>query len=71
MAQTPGILFVTMHPKSTDLPISEFHDWYQNEHGPNRMRLSSFKNGFRYRAVDGQTPEWMAIYDLYDVNTLV
>jgi pimeloyl-ACP methyl ester carboxylesterase len=71
MPQTPGILYVTMHPRSSDTNISEFHDWYQNEHGPNRLRLSSFNNGFRYKAVDGQTPEWMAIYDLDDMNALI
>jgi hypothetical protein len=43
---------------------------YQNEHGPNRLRLPFCKNGFRYRATDLESqsgsqekPEWMAIYD--------
>ncbi|KAL1304842.1 hypothetical protein AAFC00_003767 [Neodothiora populina] len=69
MAQTPGILYVTMQPSSS-LPAAEFHDWYNNEHGPNRLRLPFIKNGFRYRAIDlngssgsDAQPEWMAIYD--------
>lgn len=73
MAQTPGILYVTMHPSSS-LSHAEFHDWYNNEHGPLRLRLPFIKNGFRYRASDlssaatASTPEWMAIYDTPDMS---
>src|ERR1700761_3066062 len=70
MTPTPGILYVTMHPKDSNYPMSKFNDWYNNEHGPNRLRLSIIKNGFRYRAADGLTPEWMAIYDLDDMQSL-
>ncbi|CAO2653864.1 Nn.00g105970.m01.CDS01 [Neocucurbitaria sp. VM-36] len=66
---TPGILYVTMQPKE-GLSDAQFHDWYQNEHGPNRLRLPFCSNGFRYRATDLENqpgskdkPEWMAIYD--------
>lgn len=60
---------------SPDLPSAEFHDWYNNEHGPNRLRLPFINNGFRYRAIDldGEAPstskpEWMAIYDTPDMD---
>jgi len=44
-------------------------DWYQNEHGPGRLRLPFiFTNGFRYRATDSKSPEWMAIYDVTDME---
>ncbi|KAH7409810.1 Alpha/Beta hydrolase protein [Phaeosphaeria sp. MPI-PUGE-AT-0046c] len=73
---TPGILYVTMQPKE-GLPESQFHDWYQNEHGPNRLRLPFCKNGFRYRATDLESkagsqekPEWMAIYDFDELEHL-
>ncbi|EOA84872.1 hypothetical protein ACJQWK_06908 [Exserohilum turcicum] len=75
---TPGILYVTMQPKE-GLPEAQFHDWYQNEHGPNRLRLSFCKNGFRYRASDLEDatgggskdkPEWMAIYDFDELEWL-
>ncbi|TVY33087.1 3-oxoadipate enol-lactonase [Lachnellula occidentalis] len=76
MAPTPGILYVTMQPKA-GLPISQFHDWYNNEHGPLRVRLPFFNNGFRYRANDlkgedasESKPEWMAIYDVTDMNEM-
>lgn len=73
-----GLLYVTMQPHES-LPFNEFTDWYNNEHGPLRVRLPYFTNGFRYRAVDldqpqnkGKTPtelpEWMALYDCTDVN---
>jgi pimeloyl-ACP methyl ester carboxylesterase len=77
MAPTPGILYVTMQPSST-LPLSQFHDWYNNEHGPTRLRLSFIENGFRYRATDHDSPgagtedvpEWMAVYDITDMEEL-
>ncbi|KAG9775035.1 alpha/beta hydrolase, partial [Aureobasidium melanogenum] len=78
---TRGLLFVTMQPKPSLSPAL-FHDWYNNEHGPNRTRLSSFiQNGFRYRATDldssssssqGQgtqsKPKYLAIYDVSDMT---
>ncbi|TID20517.1 alpha/beta hydrolase [Venturia nashicola] len=67
MSATPGILYVTMGPKPS-LPIAQFHDWYQNEHGPVRLRLPQiFTNGFRYKGTDGEDPEWMAVYDCTDM----
>ncbi|KAI9696525.1 MAG: hypothetical protein M1820_008153 [Bogoriella megaspora] len=65
----PGILYVTMSP-SPSLSSAAFHDWYNNEHGPLRLRLPYCRNGFRYRALDGQDPEWMAIYDFDDTGDL-
>ncbi|KAF7504255.1 hypothetical protein GJ744_002513 [Endocarpon pusillum] len=63
---------------SSSLPTSQFHDWYNNEHGPTRLRLPFMENGFRYRATDLETqgtgtddmPEWMAIYDITDMEEL-
>ncbi|CZT10941.1 related to 3-OXOADIPATE ENOL-LACTONASE I [Rhynchosporium agropyri] len=73
MATTTGILYVTMQPKPS-LPISRFHDWYNNEHGPTRLRLPFVTNGFRYRANDAapseENPEWMAVYDITDMSEL-
>ena len=71
MAPTPGILYVTMQPQPS-LPASQFQDWYNNEHGPGRLRLRFCENGFRYRATDLEgpgkgLPEWMAVYDITDM----
>jgi pimeloyl-ACP methyl ester carboxylesterase len=51
-----------------DLSLDDFNDWYNNEHGPNRLRLPFILNGIRYRAIDGLKPEWMAIYDTPDLE---
>ncbi|KAL4811450.1 Thiolase, N-terminal domain-containing protein [Aspergillus unguis] len=52
------------------LPAAQFHDWYNSEHGPLRLRLPFITNGFRYRAVDGEEPEWVALYDITDMDEL-
>lgn len=67
----PGLLSVTMQPHG-DLPAASFHDWYNNEHGPTRLRLPFITNGIRYRATDSTEfnvtlPEWLAIYDVADM----
>lgn len=64
MAASPGLLYVTMQPRP-GLSLDRFHDWYNNEHGPTRLRLRSiFTSGLRYRATDGQQPEYLAAYDV-------
>ncbi|KAM3071785.1 hypothetical protein ACMFMG_009644 [Clarireedia jacksonii] len=77
MAPTPGVLYVTMQPQE-GLPSAQFHDWYNNEHGPLRLRLPFVSNGFRYRATDitssspasASHPEWMAVYDVTDMSAM-
>ncbi|GAQ44060.1 hypothetical protein AtubIFM57258_008707 [Aspergillus tubingensis] len=66
---TPGLLWVTMNPRPS-LPAAQFHDWYNTEHGPLRLRLPFCTNGFRYRATDGEEPEWVALYDITDMVEL-
>ncbi|KAF4121685.1 Ndr family [Geosmithia morbida] len=66
----PGILYVTMQPKP-GLSPDQFHEWYDNEHGPTRLRLPDiFPNGLRYRATDGQAPEFLAVYDVTSMHHL-
>ncbi|KAJ8104658.1 hypothetical protein ONZ43_g7747 [Nemania bipapillata] len=61
---SPGSLYVTMQPEP-GLPLEQFHEWYNNEHGPTRLKLPQiFTNGLRYRAVDGQEPTFLAAYDV-------
>ncbi|OQE24007.1 hypothetical protein PENFLA_c010G05586 [Penicillium flavigenum] len=66
---TPGLLYVTMQPKGS-LPDTQFHDWYNTEHGPLRLRLPFVTNGFRFRATDGEQPEYVALYDITDMDEL-
>lgn len=75
VAPKPGLLYVTMKPQES-LPSDQFHDWYNNEHGPMRLRFPFFKNGFRYRANDlsgpGKgLPEWLAFYDITDMQEMI
>ncbi|KAJ5083326.1 hypothetical protein N7456_012753 [Penicillium angulare] len=66
---TTGLLYVTMQPKGA-LPDTQFHDWYNTEHGPLRLRLPFITNGFRFRATDGEQPEYVALYDITDMDEL-
>lgn len=65
-----GILYVTMQPKP-GLQLEQFHEWYNNEHGPTRLRLPQiFTNGLRYQATDGQEPTFLASYDVTNMSHL-
>ncbi|KAG6857058.1 hypothetical protein H0H87_010023 [Tephrocybe sp. NHM501043] len=57
-----GLLFVYAEcgPHVTE---QEFNDWYDNDHAPLRLALPDFSTAVRYKAVDGKTPSWLAIYD--------
>ncbi|OJJ45090.1 hypothetical protein ASPZODRAFT_676248 [Penicilliopsis zonata CBS 506.65] len=73
-----GLLYVTMQPQA-GLPDAQFHDWYNTEHGPLRLRLPFITNGLRYRAVDLEDedkkgkglPEWVALYDVTDMDEML
>ncbi len=61
---SPGMLYVTMQPRP-ELSLDQFHEWYNNEHGPTRLRLPHiFSNGFRFRSSDGLEPTFLATYDV-------
>ncbi|KAI5369629.1 Putative alpha/beta hydrolase-1 [Septoria linicola] len=63
----PGYLAVAIQPgKDTD--ETAFHDWYNTEHGPLRLRLPFIETGDRYKAADSQQPEWSAVYDVSDLT---
>jgi hypothetical protein len=59
-----------MQPKP-ELSLDQFHEWYNNEHGPTRLRLPQiFKNGLRYQAADEQQPTYLAMYDVTSMSHL-
>lgn len=67
---TQGMLYVTMQPKP-GLSLDQFHEWYNNEHGPTRLRLHQiFTNGLRYRATDAVEPTFLAVYDVTSMSHL-
>jgi hypothetical protein len=57
-----GLFYVYTEPGTTD--EAEFHDWYDNELGPARLAVPRFRGVQRYRALDEQTPTWLALYEL-------
>jgi hypothetical protein len=57
-----GLFYVYTEPGTTD--EAEFHDWYDNEHGPARLAVPRFRGVQRYRALDEQKPTWLALYEL-------
>jgi pimeloyl-ACP methyl ester carboxylesterase len=64
------MLYVTMQP-NPGLSVDQFHEWYNNEHGPTRLRLPQiFTNGLRYKATDGLEPTFVAIYDVTSMSHL-
>ncbi|KXS99667.1 hypothetical protein AC578_9883 [Pseudocercospora eumusae] len=65
----PGYLAVAIQP-GADTDEAAFHEWYNTEHGPLRVRLPFIQTGDRYRAIDGQKPEWSAVYDVSELSNL-
>lgn len=63
----PGYLAVAIQPGS-NTDENSFHEWYNTEHGPLRLRLPFITTGDRYKAIDGQKPEWSAVYDVSDLS---
>ncbi|KZZ98288.1 Dimeric alpha-beta barrel [Moelleriella libera RCEF 2490] len=66
----PGILCVAMTPRPGLAP-AQFHDWYNNEHGPTRLRMPDvFASGLRYSAAAGGQPAFLALYDITAMSRL-
>ena len=57
-----GLFYVYTEPGSVD--EAEFHDWYDHEHGPARLKVPGFRSAYRYRALDDQKPPWLVLYEL-------
>ncbi|CAK7203060.1 hypothetical protein SEUCBS139899_005789 [Sporothrix eucalyptigena] len=67
---TPGMLYVTMEPQP-GLSLDQFHEWYNNEHGPTRLKMPAiFQTGQRFQATDGERPTFLATYDVTDMAIL-
>jgi hypothetical protein len=58
-----GLLYVYTDPGAA-VPEAEFHDWYENEHGPARLTVPGIRSARRYQAADDMVPPWLALYDL-------
>jgi hypothetical protein len=59
---TAGLFYVYTDPGTVG--ETEFHDWYDHEHGPARLTVPGFGPAYRYRALDELKPPWLALYEL-------
>ena len=66
MAQ--GLFYVYTDPGT--VPEAEFHDWYDHEHGPRRLKVPGVRGGYRYGALDEAKPSWLVVYDLDRADVL-
>jgi hypothetical protein len=60
----PGLLFVYTDVGAGPVAEAEYHDWYDHEHGPARLRVPGLVSACRYQALDNLTPRWLALYEL-------
>jgi len=64
---TEGLLFSQMQPPA-QLEY-EFHDWYETDHIPARLRLQGFVRARRYEAIEGE-PRYLACYEISGLDAL-
>ncbi len=62
-----GILVAAMD--FSDVAEDEFHDWYDTEHVPERLRVPGFLNAERWIGISNPKQS-LALYDLEDVGVL-
>jgi hypothetical protein len=62
-----GILIAAMDFSAA--PEDEFHDWYDLEHIPERLRINGFLNAQRWIGLDNPKAS-LATYDLDEVGVL-
>ncbi|KAF9063006.1 hypothetical protein BDP27DRAFT_1385041 [Rhodocollybia butyracea] len=62
-SEAKGLSFVLLEPGNL-VSEAEYHDWYDSEHAPARLTIPTFYNAARYKAVDGQKPSYLTLYDI-------
>jgi hypothetical protein len=62
-----GLLFSQMEPPAGW--EADFHDWYDTEHVPARLRIPGFAEATRYEAIEGE-PRYLACYFIDDLSAL-
>jgi hypothetical protein len=66
----PGLLFAFTDFGDGPVTEADYHDWYDNEHGPARLAVPGVVGGYRYQALDDLTPRWLALYELSGTEVL-
>lgn len=67
MNECRALLFSQMTPPEGK--ADQFHDWYEREHIPARMRVAGFSRATRWEVLEG-SPQFLACYELDDLNVL-
>ena len=67
--QPKGMLYVRSSP-GPNVPLDEYNKWYDEDHAPLRRSVPGVLNASRYLAIDAQKPEWLAVYELEDIDVL-
>ncbi|KAF2096248.1 hypothetical protein NA57DRAFT_59306 [Rhizodiscina lignyota] len=69
MPKSTAILYplTSRHPDKSE---ADFNKWYDEVHAPSRASCPGVNRVSRYKATDGQQPEWLAIYELSDTSAL-
>lgn len=65
----PAYLVVFTQP-TDDLPESQFHEWYDNEHIPLRKDVPGINSVTRFVQLDDLEPSWAAVYELDSEDVL-
>jgi hypothetical protein len=65
-----GLLFAFTDFGDGPVTEADYHDWYENEHGPARLTVPGVLAGYRYQALDDLTPRWLALYELSGTEVL-
>ena len=68
MSQKPTALLMAMMEPPVALE-TEFQDWYDTEHFPERANCEGFVTAQRFVCIDGW-PRYLALYDLADIGVM-
>ncbi|KAJ6581471.1 hypothetical protein B0H19DRAFT_507620 [Mycena capillaripes] len=58
-----GLLFVYLEA-GQGVEEVDLNDWYDKDHIPLKLTVPGVTSAIRYKAVDSQTPTWVALYDI-------
>ena len=65
---SPGFFHIISQPKPGQENV--YHEWYNTEHGPLRMRLDFFRTGYRYKSIGVEPPQYVAVYEMSRIGGL-
>jgi hypothetical protein len=58
-----GVFVAITNPVSPERE-AEYNEWYEGTHIHEVLAVDGFKSARRYKAVDGESPRYMAVYEV-------